>query len=182
MNDADTFDDELQSIMDKHMSKFDTFLPKKKVQNTPELSNHHLRLESPGDHKQEELQRAEINNYKLRLPATLVAKPQLNYVADDLKSNSKFLQKKRIDYEIFKADDSIDLLIVGTDACGKSTLIKSMTEDEKFFMTAGTKVNDIIRMDVDGFQIMARELSYAFLPSWERYLSDAKTLIVACYS
>lgn len=135
-------------------------------------------LESPGEDKQGELKRSEVMNYKLRLPTGLTGKPLPNYVAEDLKSNSKFLQKKRIDYEIFKAEDSIDLLIVGTDACGKSTLIKSMTEDEKFFMTAGTKVNDIIRMDIDGYQVMARELSYAYLPSWERYLADAKTLIV----
>lgn len=35
---ADTFDDELEAIMEKHLSKIDTFLPKKKVQNTPEPS------------------------------------------------------------------------------------------------------------------------------------------------
>jgi hypothetical protein len=121
-----------------------------------------------------------VVNYKLQPPSHLcVAKPSANYIVEDLKSNSKFLTKKRIDYEIFKAEDSIDLLIVGTDASGKSTLIKSMTEDEKFFMTAGTKVNDIIRMDIDGFQIMARELSYAYLPSWERYLPEAKVLLVS---
>lgn len=117
-------------------------------------------------------------NYKLQPPAQLCAKPSMSYVTEDLKSNTKFLAKKRIDYEIFKAEDSIDLLIVGTDSSGKSTLIKSMTEDEKFFMTAGTKVNDIIRMDIDGYQVMARELSYAYLPSWERYLPDTKTLLV----
>jgi predicted GTPase len=129
--------------------------------------------------KQPESGAPQVINYKLQPPGYLcVSKPSMNYIVDDLKSNSRFLSKKRIDYEIFKAEDSIDLLIIGTDASGKSTLIKSMTEDEKFFMTAGTKVNDIIRMDIDGFQIMARELSYAYMPSWERYLPEAKILVV----
>lgn len=121
-------------------------------------------------------------NYKMQPPSQFCAKPSVNYVSEDLKSNTKFLAKKRIDYEIFKAEESMDLLILGTDSSGKSTLIKSMTEDEKFFMTAGTKVNDIIRMDIDGYQIMARELSFAYLASWERYLPDTKTLLVSVVS
>jgi len=36
----ETFDDELEAIMEKHLSKIDSFLPKKKVMNTPEPSKH----------------------------------------------------------------------------------------------------------------------------------------------
>ena len=73
----------------------------------------------------------------------------------------------------------IDVLVLGTDQSGKTSLIRAISGEEKVQMSSSTsKVNDITKIALDSYQISCREMSHSYVKSWESYVTDAKVIVV----
>lgn len=106
----------------------------------------------------------------------------VNYMPETLKDSLKSWSYHKQELSAFRSENAIDLLILGTEKSGKSSLIKALSGDDKMFTAASSKVNDIIKIDLDGAEIVCREMSHSFLKTWDTFRDDAKIMVVVgCY-
>lgn len=127
-----------------------------------------------------------------------------SYPQDDIKANVKHWNFHRGPINQFVAEETrrkneggeqennglvlVDLLVLGTGGSGKSTFVDMLEENggEKIKIEKkGTETvngtgsaNNIQKVNIQGFELTVRELSYSFLKSWERYTADSRMILL----
>lgn len=102
----------------------------------------------------------------------------VNYLPEVLKDSLKFWSTKKQVLSEFSSENPIDVLILGPDKSGKTSLIKALSGDDKLYAATSSKVNDILDITFDNVEIKCREVSYSFIKSWETHQADAKIIML----